>query len=122
MLGFRGVVGSLPCGSTLTYATSPRRAGHATTFALASVGGARRRASGDVPEGRRSGGDVVPGSRRRDLGGQFRARLASGLSASPPSATLVSGGGLVTSFWWARRVFAMAVEPAATDLVQAAGS
>ena len=37
------------------------------------------------------------------------------MSASPPCARLVAGGGHVTSFWWAFLVFAMAVLPAATD-------
>lgn len=57
-----------------------------------------------------------------DPGGcvQPRARLV--LSASPPSGTLVDGGGHVTSFWWALRVFAMAVMPAATEEAHRAGS
>ena len=37
------------------------------------------------------------------------------MSASPPCARLVPGGGHVTSFWRAFLVFAMAVLPAATD-------
>jgi hypothetical protein len=35
---------------------------------------------------------------------------------------LAFGGGHVTSFWWARWVFAMTVMPAATDLAHRPGS
>ncbi len=120
MLGFG--VGSLPCGSTLTYATSPgervrQPRSRSLQWEEPGVLLAATSRKGVIAEPTSSGAPAA------DLGaGQSRARLALGLSASPPSATLVSGGGLVTSFWWARRVFAMAVEPAATDFAQTVGS
>ncbi len=53
---------------------------------------------------------------------QARTRLAGSLFAAPPWVMLVSGGGHVTSFWWAVSVFAMTVMPAATDRAHTAGS
>jgi hypothetical protein len=99
-------------------------AGQATMFALARWEGPGVLLETTCPPegGRHSEYDVIPGPCHRSVGGQPRTRLAGSLKMSPPSMMLVFGGGHVTSFWWARWVFAMTVMPAATDFTHWSGS